>query len=221
MATLTIVGPRSFVGMRAASRQQRRARFRIRQVGPDPTIVELPFAPTEVEYGEIGLSYQEIQRPKEKPLLEFSEKKLRVLSFNVIIADKTSAGLLPAPVGRILNDLTKIANEDRDVVISYGANTYGYRMRITQFDWTSLRRTTDGRVTQAEISLQFNERPQAIVEIVALKALAEAPATYPTHYSSSSSSSSSSEGNPSYGGSGPPPDDEDPEPYDPEEEYGD
>lgn len=139
--------------------------------------VTLPFAPLEVDYGGFGLEYDTIERPGLKPLLEPTTRKLRTLSFTAKIADKRSKGTVS--VEDALRKLTVLANRNEDCLFIYGAKALPFRVRITSLSYSSIRRNLLGHITQADVSIELQERVTVNRSIVALNAIEYEPPVRP------------------------------------------
>lgn len=148
-------------------------RVRIRQIsGPQRKLV-LPLGPLEIQYDGLGLDYVKIKRPNDKALLEPTTVKSRSISFNVILADVPTGGRYP--IQGTLDLIEKMASENIDCLFVYGIKAVPFRVRITKVTYQSIRRDLEGRITQAGLSLQLEERPTRDVSVVSLDAIAYEP----------------------------------------------
>lgn len=72
-----------------------------------------------------------------------------------------------------------MASEDVDCTFTYGVVTLPYRVRITSIDFTSIRRTMDGNITQAQASFELQESVQPNQSVVTLTAITYEPDPVP------------------------------------------
>jgi len=140
--------------------------------------VTLPFAPVEVSYEGFGLNYATVERPGRKPLLAATTKKLHAINFTVIVANRRSGGT--TSVEEILRKIAVMASEDVDVQFVYGVKAFPYRVRITEFQYSTMRRNLEGLITQAEITMTLQERVSVNQSIVALAAIEYEPPRRPS-----------------------------------------
>lgn len=147
--------------------------------------VSFPWGPQNLDFDKLGLRYSEISRPELKPILVASAPQLRTVSFSAVIADKETGGKLP--VQNTINVLETIADEDVDCEFSYGLASLPFRVRLTQFSYSAVRRNSDGNVIQASISIQLTETVAIDQDIVKLTAVIKTPSTLPTAPSGRSS----------------------------------
>lgn len=148
-------------------------RVRIRQIsGPQRKLI-LPLGPLEIQYDGLGLDYVKIKRPNDIALLEPTTIKTRTISFNAVIADVPTGGKVP--IQGTLTLLRKIASENIDCLFVYGIKAMPFRVRITKVSYESVRRDLEGRITQATVNIQMEERPTRNVSVVSLSAITYEP----------------------------------------------
>jgi hypothetical protein len=136
-------------------------------------IVEFPFGPQNMSHDKSEARFREIARPGKKPLLAIENQQLRTISFNTIIADKASGGVLP--VQDILDDIESIAANGHKCKLVYANTGLSYFVKITKYSFEIQYRNTDGEPTRVSAQFQLTEAPSLNQEITLLKAVFRQP----------------------------------------------
>ena len=136
-------------------------------------IVEFPFGPQNMSHDKSEARFREIARPGKKPLLAIENQQLRTVSFNTIIADKASGGVLP--VQDILDDIETIAANGHKCKLVYANTGLSYFVKITKYSFEIQYRNTDGEPTRVSAQFQLTEAPSLNQEIILLKAVFRKP----------------------------------------------
>ena len=136
-------------------------------------IVEFPFGPQNMSHDKSEARFREIARPGKKPLLAIENQQLRTVSFNTIIADKASGGVLP--VQDILDDIETIAANGYKCKLVYANTGLSYFVKITKYSFEIQYRNTDGEPTRVSAQFQLTEAPSLNQEIILLKAVFRKP----------------------------------------------
>lgn len=148
-------------------------RVTLKQVAEPFRKFTFPIGPLKVQYDDIGLEYVAIDRPNDIALLEPVATKPRSLSFNAVIAEPKTGGQTGVQVQ--LGELGLMSREDIDLVFTYGIFVFPWKVRITQFNYESVRRNLDGAITQAVASIELTERPYRNPSLVSLSAIEYVP----------------------------------------------
>ena len=136
-------------------------------------VVEFPFGPQNMSHDKSEARFREISRPGKKPLLAIENQQLRTISFNTIIADKASGGVLP--VQDILDDIETIAANGHKCKLVYANTGLSYFVKITKYSFEIQYRNTDGEPTRVSAQFQLTEAPNLNQEIILLKAVFRQP----------------------------------------------
>ena len=136
-------------------------------------VVEFPFGPQNISHDKSEARFREIARPGKKPLLAIENQQLRTVSFNTIIADKASGGVLP--VQDILDDIETIAANGHKCKLVYANTGLSYFVKITKYSFEIQYRNTDGEPTRVSAQFQLTEAPSLNQEIILLKAVFRKP----------------------------------------------
>ena len=136
-------------------------------------VVEFPFGPQNMSHDKSEARFREISRPGKKPLLAIENQQLRTISFNTIIADKASGGVLP--VQDILDDIETIAANGHKCKLVYANTGLSYFVKITKYSFEIQYRNTDGEPTRVSAQFQLTEAPSLNQEITLLKAVFRKP----------------------------------------------
>lgn len=131
-----------------------------------------PYGPKGIEYQNFGLEYSQIARPGRKPILQATAQKSRSISFSAIFSDR-NCGL--GQIQSILDTLETISNQDVDCVFVYGTVRLPYRVRLTSYSYTDIWRDRQGRIVQAEVSVQLDEKVVINQQVVELEAIIYEP----------------------------------------------
>ena len=136
-------------------------------------VVEFPFGPQNMSHDKSEARFREIARPGKKPLLAIENQQLRTVSFNAVIADKASGGVLP--VQDILDDIETIAANGHKCKLVYANTGLSYFVKITKYSFEIQYRNTDGEPTRVSAQFQLTEAPTLNQEIILLKAVFRRP----------------------------------------------
>ena len=136
-------------------------------------VVEFPFGPQNMSHDKSEARFREISRPGKKPLLAIENQQLRTISFNTIIADKASGGVLPVQV--ILDDIETIAANGHKCKLVYANTGLSYFVKITKYSFEVQYRNNDGEPTRVSAQFQLTEAPTLNQEIILLKAVFRQP----------------------------------------------
>lgn len=154
-------------------------RANIKQLSGKKRVVTFPFGPQQLDYEGLGLDYSTVARPGTQPVLQATTRRLRVVQFDVLIADEPSGG--KQSIQAILDNIEAVASENDDCLFTYGVITLPYRVRLTDFSYKALWRDLDGNIIQAECEFKFTERPVLEQSVLKLKAITyEPPRTPPS-----------------------------------------
>ena len=112
----------------------------------------IPFAPLEVEHGEIGRTFVQLDRPGREPLLERAGRKLRTMSMTFIVAvdGQTSVeGTLAA--------FRRLADAGDRLTVAYGPSEAGW-WRITTCSMRSISRSEASHdISHGEVTVEFTQ----------------------------------------------------------------
>ena len=136
-------------------------------------VVEFPFGPQNMSHDKSEARFREITRPGKKPLLAIENQQLRTVSFNTVIADKASGGVLP--IQDILDDIETIAANGHKCKLVYANTGLSYFVKITKYSFEIQYRNTDGEPTRVSAQFQLTEAPSLNQEIIELKAVFRRP----------------------------------------------
>ena len=136
-------------------------------------VVEFPFGPQNMSHDKSEARFREIARPGKKPLLAIENQQLRTVSFNAVIADKASGGVLP--VQDILDDIETIAANGHKCKFVYANTGLSYFVKITKYSFEVQYRNNDGEPTRVSAQFQLTEAPPLNQEIILLKAVFRQP----------------------------------------------
>lgn len=161
------------VGPEVVNTITRPKRVVLKQVEGRLRSFSFPIGPLQVQYGDLGIEYVNIERPGDRALLESTSIKNRTLGIEVVVADPKTAGL--TSVESQLQVLESIANEDSDLSFVYGVRSLPYKLRITSLSYDSVRRDINGNITQAAVNMTLTERPRRIVDPITLNAVRYTP----------------------------------------------
>lgn len=153
-------------------------RANLKQLSGAKRVVTFPFGPQQLDYDGLGLEYSTVDRPGTQPLLQATMRKLREVSFDVVIADEPSGGKLT--IQPILDTIEAIASENDDCLFTYGVITLPFRVRLTDFSYKALWRDLDGNIIQAECEFKFTERTLLEQSVLKLKAITYEPPRTPS-----------------------------------------
>lgn len=176
MATANIVVTGT-VGSSIVNKQTKSRRVVLRQVEGNKRSFSFPIGPLQVQYEGIGIEYVNIDRPGDIALLEGASIKPRTLTFEAVIADPDTSGL--SSVESTLALLEAMAQEDSDLVFVYGIRSLPYKLRMTNFSYSSARRDANGNILQAVAQIQLTERPRHVIDPITLAAIRYTPAPAP------------------------------------------
>lgn len=112
----------------------------------------IPFAPLEVEHGEIGRTFVQMERPGREPLLEKAGRKLRTMSMTFVIAvDGVQT------VENTLASFRRLADAGDRVTVAYGPSEAGW-WRLTGCTMRSIFRSEANHdITHAEVTVEFTQ----------------------------------------------------------------
>jgi len=159
--------------------------------------ITFPYGPQGVDFDQLGLGYSEIARPDLKPILVANTPQLRTVTFDALIADSDTGGKLS--VQSMLDDFETIADEDVDCEFNYGLVSLPFRVRLTKVSTTAIRRSSDGNITQASVSIQLTEVVAVQQRLVKLTAIVKTPTPKTSSPSSGPSSGPSKPATPFVG----------------------
>lgn len=172
MAQVSFISRQRQLNRRRAYEQSKKLtkslrRFWIKQVEGSRNSITLPYNPLIVDYQEFGLAYNTVDRPTQRPFLVPEAPRLRVISFDFVMTDRQSRGRVS--IEDKLRRLQQIANEDSDLEIAYGYVKIPYRVRITDFSYSSRTRDRQGRIRIADCSIQFTEAPNISEKVLNMR----------------------------------------------------
>lgn len=157
MGTVTIVTPWT-------SNKPDRIRMTISCKDPKGSLV-VPFAPQSITYGGFALGYNNISRPRRKPLTMATAYNLRTMTFklflvtNKVISDNNGHFVrdLASSIDPQLVLLQKFAATTSPITVNYDAQTVGNWV-ISNMSFDSLVRSPiNDDITQADVQLEFTE----------------------------------------------------------------
>mgnify|MGYP007063368528 CR=1 FL=1 len=134
---------------------------------------EFPYGPQRINYGGNQLAYTEVARPALKPLLRATNPINRKITFNALLADRASHGLVS--IDDQLETLKEIGMEDVDLLMQYGGVVVPYHLRMTGLGVTSKQITPGALITQATVAIELTEIEPLNTEIVHLQAVLYEP----------------------------------------------
>lgn len=160
--------------------QDRYGNYVTLQNAPDDSVYafEFPFGPKDLQYDNFSPKFQELSRPFKKPLLVSDSSSLRTVTFNAVIADRSSGGKLP--ISGLLERLEAIADSAAPFQFTYGLSALPFSVVLTKFSYSVSYRNLEGEPIRAEVSIQLTESIFADQELVVLKAVHRNPTTVPT-----------------------------------------
>jgi hypothetical protein len=162
----TIVNPNGF-------RSAVPPRAKLTTVPLDDNIqIIFPFGPQNIKHDKLAGNTVEIARPGKKPILFLENPNLRSVSFQAVLADKSSGGA--RPITELLEQLETVAANAYPCNFTYGLTSLAYNVVVTQFSYDVSYRNNAGEPLRAEVSLQLTETPVFTQEIVELKAVTKA-----------------------------------------------
>lgn len=164
-------------------------RAKLAQLGGEKRLISFPYGPQGISYEGLGIEYSTVDRPGLKPLLEPTSRKKRTIAVVALIATPQDGG--KTSVESMLDTFEAIANENEDCAFTYGVVTLPYRVRLTSFSYMAIQRDLSGNITQAEVTLNLDERVLFTQSVVALKAIAYAPDPKPESATKTTGTSSS------------------------------
>lgn len=131
------------------------------QVKPPYEYLTLPFAPVNIEYGQLANEYNEIQRPDRIGLLAYKRPQLLTLTMTIVLASKRDPGNINVEkaverirfLSRSLNDLR---------VVGYGPSIDPkMNFRITDMSISSTSREPGtNKILKAEVNLTLTQAPR-------------------------------------------------------------
>ena len=140
-----------------------------------------PFGPKDVKLDSLVANIVEIDRPGKKPILFRQNSQLRTVSFEAVIADKASGGVVP--VDDFLDKLTTLADYSTPCKFIYGLTSLTFAVVLTQLSINVTHRNNSGAPVRADVSVQLTECPYITQEITALQAVVQdvTPPPTPVH----------------------------------------
>lgn len=110
--------------------------------------------PREMTYNGFESSYNEVQRPDRKPILQRLARNLRGMSATLFIG---SNDMFDSTVNQKLITLEALAASIHPIIVEYDNRTYGY-WRIVSLSYDSvLRDPISNDITRANASIEFRE----------------------------------------------------------------
>lgn len=131
------------------------------QVKPPYEYLTLPFAPVNVEYGQLANAYNEIQRPMRLGLLAYQRPQLLTLTMTLILASMRDPGNINVEkaverirfLSRSLNDLR---------IVGYGPSIDPkMNFRVTDMSISSTSREPGtNKILKAEVNITLTQAPR-------------------------------------------------------------
>lgn len=168
-ATVKVTAPKNAT----VNRTPKSKRVVIRQVQGKLRSIKFPIGPLQVKYDGGGIDYVNIDRPGDIALLEASTIKPRIITFEAVIANPDTSGL--SSVESAIEVLENIYKEDSDLTFTYGVRSLPYKLRLTEFSYSSARRDLNGNILQAVANIQLTERPRREIDPITLSAVRYTP----------------------------------------------
>lgn len=171
----------------------RRARFIFKHPDGDNIKIVLPFGPTVTDFAMYDGKYDQIDRPGKAPIIAFSSRNLRTMTFTALIVDRRSGGMLPGgystsfpnraarrnelplSVSDTLYQFELASQSGWPCVFRYGTIKLPYRAFLTKFSYKITDRNADGEPLRAEGSFQLTEIVEPIQELVRLPLVQRPP----------------------------------------------
>lgn len=126
------------------------------------TVLSVPFAPREIEYGNLEADWATADRPADQPLLLLKQRRLETISFSFLLSDRY---VLHASQRTPIEALKALAKSSERILVRYGPQEAGL-WRITEAGMTSqLRDPTTHEITRARVSLTLTRASDAAVAI--------------------------------------------------------
>jgi hypothetical protein len=165
MATARINFPvsASFANFSANDVNQR-TKVTLRQVDGS-FIITLPFAPVEVAHSNIGLNFEERERPSLEPLLLPTAQKLPKMAFELLVVSETERGL--ASCEHIIAVLVAMASDGLPMVMAYGPLASRFTWIITDLQITSTQRERlTNNIAKAQVQIELTKASPLSVSVV-------------------------------------------------------
>jgi hypothetical protein len=135
--------------------------------------IEFPFGPKDLKYDGMSANMVEIGRPGKKPLLEKENEKLRGVTFNAVIAEKSTGGKLS--VIPMLQTLEMLAGSGAVCSFTYGTTKLGFNVCLTNFSYTVKYRNAEGEPVRVDAGITLKEKPVFTQELVQLDVIPFTP----------------------------------------------
>jgi LysM repeat protein len=148
------------------------------------TVLSLPFAPREIDYGNFESDWAVAERPADTPLLLLKQRRLKTMAFSFLLTDPI---VIHASQRTPLEALQTLCDTSERILVRYGPQEAGL-WRITEAGATSqMRDPVTNEVTRARVSITLTRASDAAVAIGPISGgakppTAPAPAPAPRRY---------------------------------------
>lgn len=114
-------------------------------------LFKVPYAPQEVSHTMLQKNWSEVERASKAPVLIKGRGNLRKMSMTMVVAHRDNQKSVEPQLER----LSKVARSNEKIRVKYGKMESSGLWRVTQFDVTSTMRNRHGRISRAEVTLEF------------------------------------------------------------------
>jgi len=135
--------------------------------------IEFPFGPKDLKYDGMAARMVEVSRPGKRPLLEKENNGLRSVTFNAVIAEKTTGGKLS--VIPMLQTLEMLAGSGATCTFNYGTTKLGFNVCLVNFSYTVKYRNAEGEPVRVDAAITLKEKPVFTQDLVQLAVIPFTP----------------------------------------------